>query len=107
MGWKVEEGGVASNGVPFMAPLVCDPCLNIPSDEATWQCSSLGSFELITSLHQRVYLPSQSLDLRLMVECSLKLSDGSTDHGNCGRCRWGSGSRGLERNAAEARQGGG
>lgn len=97
---------MASSGVPFMAPLVCDHFLNIPVGGGTWRCFPPGCLELITSLRSKVFLPPQSLALRIMVERCLILSASLTDYGNCGKCRRGSGSGGPKKDVAEAHRGG-
>ena len=50
LGRKVAEGGVASNGLPFISPLECDPHLTTPSEGEFWRHSSPESFVLVMTL---------------------------------------------------------
>lgn len=58
VGRQVAKGGVASNGVPFMVPLECDPHLITPTDGECWRNSSPRSFVLVmTFCAQEFSLP--------------------------------------------------
>lgn len=103
LGWQVVEGGVASSGVPFMAPLDSNPCHNKSIDKESSRHSPLGRFELVTSMWSKKPSPPQVLDLRQMVEHDSKHCVGSIAEGNGGRFRRGSGSSGPEKAAVEDR----
>ena len=106
-GRQVTEGGVTSNGVPFMAPLECDPHLITPADGEFWRNSSPVSFVLVMTLCAQEFSPSQLLALRKMAEGGSNSSAGSTTDGSGGRLKRGSGSGGREKTSVDVREGGG
>ena len=73
----MAEGGVASIGVPFMAPLVCAPRSHTFDEEESGKHSSRGSSAWVTFRSPEELSPPQSLAWRRMADHGSKLNDGS------------------------------
>ena len=96
-----------SSRMPFMAPLVCDPCLNILANEESWWHSSPGSFVSVMTLCVEEVSPPQCLALWKMAERGSNYSAGATTDGSGGRFKRGSGSSSPKKTTVEVHQGGG
>lgn len=103
--WQVAEGGVVARGVPFIAPLDCDPSYDKHAAGKSGRHSSLGNLEWVEKLWSEESAPLQELALRHMAEPRSKLSASSSAEGNCDRLRRGSSLGGPEKAAVDDRQG--
>lgn len=102
---QVAEGGVAYIGAPFMAPLVCAPCLHTTKEEESEKHSATGNYVWVTVWSSEELLPPQWSVRGRMADHTSTLSDGATAAQNGGRLRRGSNSSGLDKDVEETCQG--
>ena len=98
---------MATREAPFMAPLVCDPSLDIQATGVLRRHYLLSKLEWVEFMWSEELVPLQESALRHMAERGSKFSVSSSVKGISGRLRRGNNLGGLEKAMADDRQGGG